>query len=54
VAQAEREKKHNSKFEYSLGEFLLSGEEIRTRLPEFYAQYQWELPPGTEETKHAG
>jgi hypothetical protein len=43
-AQAEREKKHHSKFEYSLGEFLLSSQEIHDRLAEFYAQYQWPLP----------
>lgn len=41
-AQAEREKKHHSKFEYSLGEFLLSAEEIREQLPEFYSLHQWE------------
>jgi hypothetical protein len=40
-AQAEREKKHHSKFEYSLGEFRLSGEQIEAELDEFYAQYQW-------------
>ncbi len=40
--QAEREKKHQSKFEYSLGEFLLSADEIREELGEFYAQYHWD------------
>ena len=41
-AQAEREKKHHSKFEYSLGEFFLSAEEIRDQLPEFYELHQWD------------
>ena len=41
VAQAEREKKHHSKFEYSLGEFRLGGEEIYQRLEGFYDLYQW-------------
>lgn len=52
VAQAEREKKHHSKFEYSLGEFLLSDAEIRAKLPEFYAQYQWDDPDAEEKTEH--
>jgi hypothetical protein len=42
VAQAEREKKHHSKFEYSLGEFQLTREEIRAELASFYAEYQWD------------
>lgn len=42
LAQAEREKKHNSKFEYSLGEFRLTTREIRERLGDFYEIYQWE------------
>jgi len=49
-AQAEREKKHHSKFEYSLGEFLLSDEEIRARLPDFYSKYQWHVPNETQVT----
>lgn len=40
-AQAEREKKHHSKFEYSLGEFRLSSAEIEQRLEAFYQDYQW-------------
>lgn len=44
--QAEREKKHHSKFEYSLGEFRLTGQQIETELDEFYAQYQWPRAPG--------
>jgi hypothetical protein len=51
--QAEREKKHHSKFEYSLGEFLLSAKEIRERLPEFYADYQWETPTAEQERENA-
>ena len=51
-AQAEREKKHHSKFEYSLGEFRLGSAEIRQRLAEFYDDYQWGAP--VEEKKNAG
>jgi hypothetical protein len=40
-AQAEREKQHHSKFEYSLGEYEVSRERIETELAEFYQQYQW-------------
>ena len=54
AAQADREKKHHSKFEYSLGEFLLSDGDIRARLPEFYEQYQWETPAVDKENEHAG
>lgn len=53
-AQAEREKQHHSKFEYSLGEFLLSAGEIRDKLPEFYDEYHWEVPGPEEETGNAG
>lgn len=49
LAQSEREKKHNSQFEYSLGEFLLSREDIRNRLATFYDLYQWESPDALEE-----
>ena len=51
LAQAEREKKHNSKFEYSLGEFRLSREEIRERLDDFYQIYQWDTAPANGETE---
>jgi hypothetical protein len=40
-AQAEREKKHHSKFEYSLGEYEVSSERIEAELVSFYEQYQW-------------
>jgi omega-hydroxy-beta-dihydromenaquinone-9 sulfotransferase len=40
-AQAEKEKKHHSKFEYSLGEFHLRSEDIYARLEDFYHEYQW-------------
>ena len=43
-AQAEREKKHHSKFEYSLGEFRLSSEEIYSELAEFYEEFGWDVP----------
>ena len=51
-AQAEREKKHHSKFEYSLGEFRLSSTEIQQRLAGFYEEYQWNAPG--EEKHNAG
>lgn len=40
-AQAEREKNHASKFEYSLGEYALTRETIENELKDFYDQYQW-------------
>lgn len=40
-AQAEREKKHHSKFEYSLGEFEVSVERIERELASFYNSYGW-------------
>jgi hypothetical protein len=43
-AQGEQEKNHQSSFEYSLGEFLLKGEEIYDQLSELYARFQWEPP----------
>ena len=52
--QAEREKKHHSKFEYSLGEFHLRAEDIQNRLAGFYQQYQWEISPAETEASHAG
>ncbi len=47
-AQSEREKAHHSQFEYSLGEFRISGAEIHNRLADFYQVYDWEAP-GIEE-----
>ena len=40
-AQAEREKKHHSKFEYSLGEFEVSTDRIESELDLFYQQFGW-------------
>ncbi|TDG13731.1 sulfotransferase [Seongchinamella unica] len=51
IAQAEREKKHHSKFEYSLGEFRLSGEEIHRRLADFYQVYGWPTVTVIDEVK---
>ncbi|MAT91152.1 MAG: sulfotransferase family protein [Halioglobus sp.] len=51
LAQAEREKKHNSKFEYSLGEFRLTRAEIRQRLADFYDIYQWDSATTDDEDK---
>lgn len=41
VAQAEQEKTHHSKFEYSLGDFNLPESLIESQLAEFYDLYQW-------------
>lgn len=40
-AQAEREKRHNSRFEYSMDDYDLSDELIETELAEFYDDYHW-------------
>jgi omega-hydroxy-beta-dihydromenaquinone-9 sulfotransferase len=40
-ANADREKSHHSKFEYSLGEYALSGQLLEQRLGSFYEQYGW-------------
>ena len=40
-ANAEREKSHHSKFEYSLGEYDLSSELLERRLGPFYERYGW-------------
>jgi len=41
LAQAQRERQHQSKFEYSLGDFEVSAQRIETELVDFYACYQW-------------
>ncbi|MDG2273670.1 MAG: sulfotransferase, partial [Halioglobus sp.] len=51
LAQAEREKKHQGKFEYSLGEFFLRSDNIYARLKVFYEQYQWPVP-NTQQGDH--
>ena len=51
LAQAEREKKHQGKFEYSLGEFFLRSDDIYARLKVFYEQYQWPIP-NTQQGDH--
>jgi hypothetical protein len=48
LAQAEREKKHQAKFEYSLGDYELPPERLETELAVFYEEYQW--PRATEKT----
>jgi hypothetical protein len=40
-AQAEREKTHNSRFEYSIEDYDLSLERIESELADFYDEYQW-------------
>ena len=49
AARAEREKKHHSRFEYSLGEFRLTNDQIRERLAPFYEEFQWSSPPPAQE-----
>ncbi|MGH0035397.1 MAG: sulfotransferase family protein [Myxococcota bacterium] len=40
-AREEKEKRHASRFEYSLGDYEISPLEIETRLAEHYARYRW-------------
>jgi hypothetical protein len=47
-ANAEREKSHHSKFEYSLGDYSLSRELLEERLADFYTRYAW--PTSTQES----
>ena len=42
AAQGEREKRHQSGFEYSLEEYGLTAEGIREELREFYRDFQWD------------
>ena len=53
-AQAEREKKHQSRFEYSLGEFRLDPTHIEGELADFYREYDWPRRSGAawKETAH--
>ena len=48
-AQAEREKKHQSKFQYSLGEFEVSAAHIERELRPFNEQYHWPRPTQAQE-----
>jgi omega-hydroxy-beta-dihydromenaquinone-9 sulfotransferase len=41
LAQAEREKKHQASFEYSLGDYELPAERLETELAVFYEEYKW-------------
>lgn len=45
-ANAEREKTHQSKFEYSLGDYALTTAQLVSELEAFYDRYQW--PRGDE------
>ena len=54
MGQAEREKTHLSKFEYSLGEFWLGESEIRDRLGPFYQKYRWGMPADQENDIYRG
>ena len=40
-SQAEQEKRHNSKFEYSIDDYDVSVERIESELSEFYNRYRW-------------
>ena len=44
-AQAEREKSHNSRFEYSMDDYNLSRERMVSELGDFYDAYQWPRDP---------
>ena len=54
-AQGEKARKHQSTFEYSLGEFRLQRAEIEARLSEFYDRYQWpRAASSAQENSHVG
>ena len=42
--RAEREKKHHSRFEYSLGDYAMTAQRLETELAEFYEEYDWPRP----------
>ncbi|MGI9330963.1 MAG: sulfotransferase family protein, partial [Gammaproteobacteria bacterium] len=50
--QAEREKKHHSKFEYSLGEFRLDKNDMHEKLAEFYEDFGWDAPDKPVDQAH--
>ncbi len=50
TSQSEREKRHQSLFEYTLDEFDLSEEVIESELAEFYEQYNWPRRIGASES----
>ena len=50
-ANAEREKSHHSRFEYSLGEYDLSSELLEQRLGPFYDRYGWLRAAGPQPGK---
>lgn len=52
-AQAEREKKHQSRFEYSLGDFRLDPAMIEAELDEFYREYDWPRRSGAQQQETA-
>lgn len=41
AAQEQREKRHNTSFEYSIDDYELSAQRIEAELAEFYEQYDW-------------
>ncbi|MAL93880.1 MAG: sulfotransferase family protein [Haliea sp.] len=47
-ANAEREKKHHSKFEYSLGDYRITADQLEAELGEFYRQYAWPRAGATQ------
>ena len=53
-ANAEREKSHHSKFEYSLGDYALSHEVLEQRLADFYLRYGWPGHSGADPGLGAG
>ena len=48
-AQGKRERKHRSGHSYSLEEFGLEADEIRTRLAPLFERYGWDDPDATRE-----
>lgn len=52
AAQADRERTHNSKFEYSIDDYDLSLQRIETELEDLYQRYQWPRPSAAGEEMH--
>ncbi|MCY4426692.1 MAG: sulfotransferase [Halieaceae bacterium] len=42
--RAELEKKHHSRFEYSLGDYAMTAQRLERELAEFYEEYDWPRP----------
>jgi hypothetical protein len=52
--QAEREKQHHSRFEYSLGDYANLGERLERELSDFYNDYDWPRSNSKSDTAEHG